>query len=152
MRNLVWWIVYIVVAVWLQKFIPGLDALVPGLIVCLQEKNRQQTFLFLLFCVVLQEGTGTLPFGASIIWYGFVFTCFYAGGWFFMAGNQGFVFLLSVALAAGRGLLFIGMSELQQLPLDTQVVVPQCLAQVFFTPIIWLLSGASRRKYKLQVS
>ena len=150
MRNLLWWIVYIVVAVWLQKFIPGLDALVPGLIVCLQEKNRQQTVLFLLFCIIMQEGTGTLPFGASIIWYGFVFACFHIGGRFFMAGNQGFVFLLSVALAAGRGVLFMGMGELQQLPLDTQSLVPQCLGQAFFTPIIWLLAGMSRRKRQLQ--
>jgi hypothetical protein len=147
MRNFIWWIFYIVIAIWLQKFAPGLDALVPGLIICLQEHNKQQTFLFLLICVVFQEGCGTLPFGASIIWYGLVFSFFYVGGWFFLAENQFFILLLSVTLGLGRLGMFLGMGALQPLPLDTQALLGQCVIQAVFTPIIWALSGYSRHKF-----
>jgi hypothetical protein len=147
MRNFIWWILYIVLAVWLQKFVPGLDALVPGFIICMQERNRQQTLLFLLVCIIFQQGCGTLPFGATIIWYGLVFGFFYMGGWFFMAENQLFILILSITLAIGRFFTFFGMGALQSLPLDTQAIFGQCIAQAVFTPIIWALSGFSRHKF-----
>jgi hypothetical protein len=147
MRNLIWWVLYIVAALWLQKFVPGLDALVPGLIICLQERNRQQSILFLLICVILQEGCGTLPFGASIIWYGLVFSFFYVGGWFFVAENQFFILILSVALGLGRLFIIFSMGALQPLPLDTQALVWQSVVQAAFTPAIWALSGYSRCRF-----
>ncbi|MDR1243547.1 MAG: hypothetical protein LBM00_12345 [Deltaproteobacteria bacterium] len=147
MRNFIWWIFYIFAAIWLQKFAPGLDALAPGLIICMQERNRQQSILFLLVCIVLQEGCGTLPFGASIIWYGLVFSFFYMGGWFFMAENRFFIMILSLALGIGRLFMFLGMGALQPLPLDTQALWWQCAAQAVFTPVIWAVSGYSRHKF-----
>ena len=146
MRNLAWWMVYLIAAIWLQKLVPGFDAMIPGLVLCLQERQRQQTLLVLLLSMFLQEGTGTLPFGASIMWYGFVFASFYVGGWFFMAENNLFIIILSMSLAVGRVLLFIGMGELQPLPLDTQALLGQCIAQAVLTPLLWLFAGFTRER------
>ncbi|MDR2893600.1 MAG: hypothetical protein LBV80_11085 [Deltaproteobacteria bacterium] len=146
MRNLAWWIIYLIAAIWLQKLIPGFDAMIPGLILCLQERQRQQTLLVLMLSIFLQEGVGTLPFGASIMWYGFVFASFYVGGWFFMAENRMFIIILSMSLAVGRVLLLIGIGELQTLPLDTQALLGQCVAQAALTPLFWLFAGYTRRR------
>lgn len=138
--NLLWWTGYIVAAIWLQKLVPGLDALVPALIICLQDRNKQQTVLFLLVCMFIQEGTGTLPFGASIIWYSTVVAAYYAGGWVFMGGNLLFVMVLSLAMGVSRAIIFFGMGLLQPLPLDYRATYSIYVLQVLLTPIIWLLA------------
>lgn len=135
--NLLWWCGYIFVAIWLQKLLPGLDALVPALIICLQDGNKQQTSIFLLLCIIIQEGAGTLPFGGSIIWYSTVIAAYYVGGKFFMGGNIMFIIVLSVAMGISRALIFWGMGLLQPLPLDYQIVHRTYVLQILLTPLIW---------------
>ena len=145
-RKIAWWFLYIVAAIWLQRFFPGLDAMVPALILCLQEEHRQEAAIVLIIFMLIQEGSGTLPFGASIIWYGFVVICFFVGSRFFMAENLFFVLMLSLALGVGKALLYTGMGSMQPLPLDEQDLLRGCVLQVFFTPIIWLLASFTRRR------
>lgn len=144
--NILWWILYLVAGIWLQKLVPGIDALVPALIICLQERNRQQTVLFLIICIVVQEGTGTLPVGASVIWYSTVIACYYIGGWVFMSGNLMFIIVLSLSMGVSRGFIFWGMSLLQPLPLDINPLISANLLQILCTPVIWALALWSRRK------
>lgn len=146
MRNFLWWAGYVVVAVWLQRLAPGLDAMAPGLLVCMKEKSRQQLVIFLAVCVLLQEGCGTLPFGSSIVWYGFVFACYYIGSWFFLVDSRIFMLLLSIALGVGRAAAFYGVGLLQQQPLDSGVLIAPALAQALFTPLLWGLASVSRAK------
>ncbi|MDR2051495.1 MAG: hypothetical protein LBQ63_06990 [Deltaproteobacteria bacterium] len=148
--NILWWAGYIAAGIWLQKLAPGLDALVPGLIVCLQEGNRQQTTLFLLLCILIQEGAGSLPFGQSIIWYGTVMAFYHIGGWFFMAGNFVFILILSLALSLARLLIFLGMWLLQSLPLSALAppsdFVGSYILQAACIPPLWLLAVKTRRR------
>ncbi|MDR1124819.1 MAG: hypothetical protein LBM64_01985 [Deltaproteobacteria bacterium] len=146
MRNFIWWAVYVVIAIWLQRLVPGLDALVPGLIICMKEKSQQQTVLFLIVCVLFQEGCGTLPFGSSIVWYGFAFACYYIGSWFFLVESRIFILLLSAALGVGRAAAFYGVGQLQTLQLDTSVLAAPALAQAMLTPLILWLASVSRAK------
>lgn len=146
MRNFIWWAVFVVMAIWLQRLVPGLDALVPGLVICMKEKSQQQTVIFLIVCVFFQEGCGTLPFGSSIIWYGFVFACYYIGSWFFLVDSRIFMLLLSVALGVGRAAAFYGVGLLQAQPLDTSILAAPALAQALLTPLIWGLASVSRAK------
>lgn len=142
--NLFWWAGYVIAAIWLQKLVPGLDAFVPALIICLMEGNKQQTGAFILVCMVIQEGTGTLPFGASIIWYSAVIVMYYVGGWFFMGGNFMFTMVLSLAMGVSRALIFWSMGLLQPLPLDYQVMYSAYVLQVLLTPLIWGIAQKSR--------
>ncbi|MDL2314006.1 hypothetical protein LJC36_03390 [Desulfovibrio sp. OttesenSCG-928-C14] len=146
MRNVAWWLAYIIAAIWLQKFLPGVDALVPGLLICFQENSKRQTIIFLLFCMLIQEGTGTLPFGPSILWYGYVFACFHAGGLFFLPSGNSFILGISTALCVGRACLFMIMGELQSTPLDAQDILFQCFGQAVITPLGWILAGKTRNK------
>lgn len=138
--RLIWWIAYFIFAIWMQKIMPGLDAMAPGLLICLQDRRPSQTIFFLLFCIVVQEGAGTLPFGASIVWYTFVACCYYIGSGFFVAGNISFIITISVGLGLGRLLMFFAMGSLQATPLDSKGLVFQCLAQVAATPVIWFIA------------
>lgn len=142
--NLLWWAGYIIAALWLQKLLPGLDALVPALIICLQDENKQQTAVFLIVCMAIQEGTGTLPFGASIVWYSIVIATYYVGGWFFMGGNLMFIVVLSVAMGVSRAVIFFGMGLLQPLSLDYASMYSVYVMQVLLTPLIWALGSKTR--------
>lgn len=144
LSSVLWWMSYVIVAIWLQKFFPGLDALVPALIICLQSENKQQTAIFLLVCMFIQEGTGTLPFGASIIWYSTVIAAYYIGGWFFMGSNIMFIFVLSLAMGVTRALIFLGMGLLQPLPLDYEGMYGTYVMQVLLTPVIWAVAVKTR--------
>ncbi len=143
--NILWWAVYIIAGIWLQKWFPGLDALVPALIVCLNAGNKQQTVVFLLICVVIQEGTGTLPFGASIIWYSTVIAAYYIGGWFFMSGNLMFILILSISMGVSRALISAAMGLLQPLPFDSQFMLGTYVLQIVCTPVIWFVADKTRR-------
>lgn len=142
--NLFWWVGYIIVAILLQRLVPGLDALVPALIICLQDDNKQQTTIFLVICMIIQEGTGTLPFGASLIWYCTVVATYYIGGWFFVGESIMFILVLSISMGVSRALIFIGMGLLQPLPLDYQSMYPTYILQVLLTPIIWGIGSKTR--------
>lgn len=144
LSNLLWWGAYVAAAIWLQKLVPGLDALVPALIICLQDGSKQQTSVFLVLCMVVQEGTGTLPFGASIIWYSVVIATYYIGGWFFMGSSAMFIMLLSLAMGVSRALIFFGMGLLQPLPLDYPAMYRTYVLQVLLTPVIWALAVKTR--------
>lgn len=142
--NLLWWAGYIIAAILLQKLIPGLDALVPALIICLQDKNKQQCAVFLIICMIIQEGTGTLPFGASLIWYSTVIAAYFVGGWFFMGESVMFIIVLSVVMGVSRAFIFMGMGLLQPLPLDYQSMYRVYVLQVLLTPVLWGIGFKTR--------
>lgn len=143
-RNLLWWTGYVVTAIWLQKLLPGLDALLPGLIICLQGGSRQQSVLFGLFCLALQEGTSTLPFGTSIVWYGVIVALYFVGSRFFVETNLPFVIIISLFSGVWRGALFFSISSLQALPLDSRDLYEVCVLQIVATPLIWLAAVITR--------
>lgn len=144
--NLLWWGLYVLVGLWAQKIFPGADAMVPGLILCLQEKNTRQTALFLAFCLLLQEGTGSLPFGASIVWYGLAVALYFLGGLFFMSGNLMFVLMLALALGLGRALLFSVLGLLHPISLSLSDKAVICLLQAALVPLLWMPAMKLRRK------
>ena len=144
--NVIWWAGYLVVAIWLQRFIPGLDALIPGFLVCLQERNRQQTATILLISVIIQEGAGTLPFGLSLLWHGVVVALYYIGIRLFISSGSAFTLLLSFSLALSRALFMLVMDFLQPLPMDLWTLSRVVALQLLFTPLLWILARRSREK------
>ncbi|MCL1915721.1 MAG: hypothetical protein FWG17_03295 [Desulfovibrionaceae bacterium] len=142
--NVLWWIGYMVAGIWLQKFFPGLDALIPGFIICLHEKNRQQTAVIVLLSVIIQEGAGTLPFGLSILWHGVVLLLYYMGVWLFMSGNLVFIALLSLSLGLGRLGFMLLMDFLRGASMTPQGMLWIFLLQTFFTPLLWWAAQKSR--------
>ena len=142
--NVLWWTGYLVAAVWLQRFFPGLDALIPAFLVCLQERNRQQLAVILLFSVLIQEGAGTFPFGLSLLWHGAVVALYCMGIWLFMSGGGVFMLLLSSSLGVSRGFFALLMDSLRHVPSDMWSIGRISALQAFFTLLLWTLAKRSR--------
>lgn len=145
-QEVCWWVCFIVLAIFIQELKPGLDVLVVGLIILMQEKNyRAILWLLPLFCF-LQEGIGTSPFGASLMWYAAVIMAFIAGQWLFEARNFIFVFLLSACLG---GVYFVTswlMVQLQNIVFNLPDTIDKSLAQAIFMPLAWYLLSYLRPK------
>lgn len=142
--RLIWWATYITGALIVQQSAPGLDALVPGFLLSLQEKNtRQSVWLFLLF-VVIQEGSGNIAFGSSLLWYGGQVLFFRISQRFFVADNLLFVFMLSAILGAYHGALEWFMCAVQKVPVDIATLTQESILQAVVIPIIWGLAYFTR--------
>lgn len=144
--NLFWWAAYIVAALIVQQQIPGVDALAPGFLLSLQEKNRWQTFwLFLLFTLI-QEGAGSLGFGSAMLWYGGQVALFRLTERLFIADNFLFVLMLSASLGVLRALVTWFMCLVQKALVDYMLLTQECLLQMMLIPIIWGIAGLLRPK------
>ena len=144
LRDIIWWLCFLAAAVGVQAFIPGLDVMTVGLIILLQERDYKNMLWLLPLFILLQEGMGTRPFGAVIVWYAAVILMFKMGRWLFEVENFIFVFLLSACLgAAYYGVAWL-MSPLQNLPFDMQGTLDRSLIQAIFVPFAWRLLVATR--------
>lgn len=138
-KNVAWWLCFTVLAVCVEAVAPGLDAMVVGLIILLQEDDyRDMLWLAPLF-ILLQEGMGTRPFGAIIVWYAAVAGIFIIGRWLFQTKNFLFMFLLSACLGAAYfGLAWV-MDPLQNRPFNLEETLDNSLIQALFIPFAWIL-------------
>ncbi|MDL2316411.1 hypothetical protein LJC59_04950, partial [Desulfovibrio sp. OttesenSCG-928-A18] len=144
--RLLWWATYIVGALILQQQIPGVDALVPGFLLSLQDKKRWQTFwLFLLF-VLIQEGAGSIGFGGAILWYGGQIVFFRLSQRLFVADNILFVLMLSASLGAYHCALTLFICAVQKIPVDLFLLIRESIIQAIIIPAIWGVAYLSRPK------
>ena len=148
--SLLWWAIFITGAVLLQQQIPGVDALAPGFLLSLQERKPGQTLcLFILFSLI-QEGTGSMTFGSSILWYGGQAIFFWIGQRFFVAENVVFVLLLALSLGAYHALLTIFMCAVQEIPVEYQSLLHESIIQALIIPLIWGLAYFYRPRQKFK--
>lgn len=144
--NLAWWLCFIALAICVQTLAPGLDVLVVGLIILLQEDDyRDMLWLTPLF-ILLQEGMGTRPFGAMIIWYAATVAIFKVGRWLFETENFLFIFLLSACLGGAYFLVAWMMAPLQNITFNVQDTLDKSLIQAIFMPFAWKALSALRPK------
>ena len=145
-QNLLWWGLYFVAGVWVQQRFPGIDALLPGFLIALQEKRWQQRVWVGLFCVLIQEGTGSLAFGAAVLWYGGLFLLFLGGRWFFVTDSLFFVVLLSGAMGVYNVLVTLSLTSLQKLSFPLERLLEQSIAQALIIPPLWGIAMLTRKK------
>ena len=143
--NILWWVAFFVLGLAFQQALPGTDILVAGLFLALQEGRPFQFAAVLLALILIQEGVGTLDFGASVLWYFFVITLFFVGRWLFETENWLFVLLIGVCLGAVHyGVIWI-MARLQFIPLDMTRLLDESILQGLLTPLVWQFSLMARR-------
>ena len=144
LRQIAWWICFVYVSICLQTIKPGLDVLVVGVIILLQEKDyKAMIWLLPLFCLV-QEGIGTRPFGSALLWYSVVVAFFLLGQWLFEARNFLFIFLLSASLGCAYFIISWLMAPLQNLTFNIQATLDKSLTQALFIPFAWRALSALR--------
>ena len=143
------WAVYIIVALIVQQHLSGVDALAAGLLIALQSGNKRAVvWLVIIFCLI-QEGTGSLNFGSSVLWYGGQIVFFWLGARFFAASNLFSVVLFSCLFAVWLGTVQWFMSALQDYGKDYQQLVQTCLVQAAVTPVMWLCASWLRTRMRM---
>lgn len=143
--NVLWWCGFFVLAIYVQWLVPGLDALVIGLILVLQERRYTHLLWLLPLLIVLQEGMGSREFGGMVLWYVTIIGLFVTGRWLFEVENFLFVFLLSVCMGGAYFSILYVLAPLQNLRVDLEQAAQASLIQAVFIPCAWWLTYISRR-------
>lgn len=146
-NNVLWWLGFTVAAVLLQDMFQGVDFLLAGLILTLQEESPKQTLWLLACWVLIQEGTGSLAFGACILWYGATVLLFHLGRWLFESQNALFVFLLGALLSALHIGLLHTMAALQDAVILPDFLIRQSMIQALLLMPAWLVARRLRRRF-----
>lgn len=144
-RNIVWWGFFLSLGICLQQLLPGVDVLLVGLILALQERDFLQLGWVALPLIVIQEGIGTLDFGATVLWYTATTAFFFLGRWLFETENFLFVFLLSTCIGAGHFAVMWVICSLQYVPVDESALLDESILQALFIPFAWKVASITRR-------
>ncbi len=139
------WVVFFVLAVWLQLFVPGTDFFVPGIILCLQRERFSHVFALILPALLIQEGTGALVFGAGLLRYGGLVGMFLAGRCLFEARSPVFILLLAATFALTQMTILHTMASLQSMSILGQRLFLESMT-MFATIVLgwWLLDVVYR--------
>lgn len=146
--NVLWWFVYAFLAVFLQIYTAGVDFLIPGIIVVLQEKKIMQTSIVVGAFILIQEGIGTMPFGNVFLWYSLTIIFFYAWRWFFEVESLMFILLLSLALSVSHYFIVSVLASVQDIYINYKALRDECVYQMLFTPIIWHAISYLRKGFR----
>ena len=66
--NIIWWLIFFVLCVIAQSILSGIDFLIIGVIIAMQERRVIQLFWVILAAIFVQEGVGSMPFGSALLW------------------------------------------------------------------------------------
>lgn len=146
LKTVCWWLCFLALGVCIQALAPGLDVLAAGLIILFLERDYRNLVWLLPLFILVQEGMGTRPFGAVIVWYAITFVLIRIGRWLFQVENFVFVFLLSACMgAAYYGVSWL-MAPLQNLSFSVEDTLDKSLVQALFMPFAWRTLVAVRRR------
>jgi hypothetical protein len=143
--NAAWWAVYACMGVGLQILFPGLDFLLPGFILAIQERDTPQTVWIAAFFLLLQEGMGNMAFGGSLLWYMVAVVSFFLGYSLFEVESFLFIFLLSGWLGGAHFVVCLVMAGLQDIPVNAGVLMEESVIQALVTPFAWRLARLTRK-------
>ncbi len=143
-KNALWWLCFTVVGVWAQHFTPGVDFLVVGLVLSLQERRWAQTAWLCVFWLLLQEGAGSLAFGAGILWCAAAILIFMLGQWLFETRNIFFIILVGAWLGCCHYILVMTMAVLQDYDIAREALARESLVQALVIPPGWYLAHKLR--------
>jgi len=144
-RNLCWWVGFLFPALALQRAFPGVDFLLAGFLLTLQERRYMDLIWVLPLLVILQEGMGTREFGVVLLWYIVVAAVFLPGRWLFDVENFLYAFLCSACLAACYFAVVFLMRPLYAVPVDMQGLLDESVYLALLLPVFWRLAQYTRR-------
>ncbi|SKA80121.1 hypothetical protein [Desulfobaculum bizertense] len=139
MHPVLWWILFTFVCIWCQFFIPGVDFFAPGLVLMMQEQRLRYGVWFVLVWILVLEGTATIAFGSSLLWYAMLVFLFWLGRKVFESTNFLFIILLGAVMGLWHVGLFEMMGQLQNLSISRSRLISQGLVQSVAFVAEWLL-------------
>jgi hypothetical protein len=144
-RNALWWAGFLFPAITLQRVFPGVDFLLAGFLLVLQERRYMDLIWVLPLLVILQEGMGTREFGVVLLWYVVVGSVFMLGRWLFDVENFLYAFLFCACLAACYFAVAFLMSPLYAVPVDAHRLLDESVHLALLLPVFWKLAQLTRR-------
>jgi hypothetical protein len=138
--GLCWWAAFTIVGVWAQHFLPGVDFLAPGLLVSLQEERPLGTAWLAVVWIMLQEGMGTLFFGASLLWYGVLVLGFLLGRTLFDPRSVTLMFLLGLLGGAAHFLVTFLVMGLEDMTFPMRRALIESVLQAGLLPALWFVA------------
>lgn len=145
--NVLWWAGYFALAIWLQLHFPGVDALIPGIVLSCQEERPGQTFWLCVFAVIIQEGAGSLAFGGALLWYGLLMLLFGLGRLFFLTSSLFFVVLLALVLGAAHAAVLYALGALEGHMIAGSRLVQLAAAQALLIPPLYAAAALARKRF-----
>ena len=145
--NVAWWAVYCYIGLWVQARFPGVDALIPGLILSLQEERPKQTAWLLAVFILIQEGTSSLIFGSAVLWYCGLLILFALGRLFFVSGSLFFMVILAAAMCILHSVLLYVLGSLQDLILLPYQLGEQAVTQALLIPLLYAAASLARKRF-----
>ncbi len=131
------WIGFVLIGIWAQRFLPGVDFFAPALVVCLQQRRVSATVWLAGLFIVLQEGVGSLAFGSLILWYAGLLVVYLVGRWLFESRNFLFIFIIGAFLGVWRFVLVRMMASLQDMVPDQGRLAAECTLQAVLFTLEW---------------
>lgn len=143
-----WWAAFTAIGIIIQVNLGlGIDILVAGLIISLQEQRRAQTCWLIICWVILQEGVSDLAFGTTVLWYVGTVVLFYMCNRLFEARSYLFIILLCIVLGAWHGLLMTMMASMQDYAIMINRVAWENLVQAVIILPVWLIAYKLRGRF-----
>ncbi|MCA1743388.1 MAG: hypothetical protein ABR542_00320 [Desulfonatronovibrio sp.] len=142
-------ILYTLICIWAQYFLPSMDFFVPVLVVMLQLGFFQAAAWAGLFWMFIHEGTGGLAFGTVILFYAGLLIIFFLGGVFFEISNILFTMFLMLFAAVYKNWIISVMATLQGLYLPSQFSMINILLQAGIYIAAWLITFTLFKKHFL---
>ena len=144
-RNVFWWGAFLFPSIALQRFFPGVDFLLVGLLITLQERRYAHLAWVLPVLIILQEGMGTREFGLVLLWYVVAAAIFLLGRWLFDVENLLYAFLFSACLAASYFAMAFLLSPLYAMSVDVHRLLDESVYLALLLPVYWKLARFTKR-------
>jgi len=136
MKAIIWWLLYTIFGIWLQRFIPGLDCFAPALAGCFYLGLTTTTFWLALIWILVQEGIGSLAFGSTLLFYTGI-TIFFFWSKIIFAKNSPLFFIGASVFTAGFYFLVMNiMTNLQELNVPMHILLQNSILILIFFPIL----------------
>ena len=130
--NTAWWIAFLMPGIILQAYFPGLDALILGVLLLIEEKNYRTLVWFVPAIIFLQDGMGTQAFGSTLLCVTLCYLLYTLTRRIARASRYGFYFLLSLCMGGVRLFLDWLFASLEELPyIPDQLLYEGCLEAAY---------------------
>ncbi len=150
--NGIWWLLFVIIAIIGQMLFAGLDFLIIGFILLLQEEDLKQCCIIAPFLFFLHESISTFAFGSTMLWYITAFVFLIIARFIFEVENFLFMFLFSSALCFAQVGLLGFMARLQGIDYHLNYVLDFAVLQALTMPIVWYLLKLIRPKQEEAVA
>lgn len=130
----------------LQRWLPGVDAIVPGILLACGEGKRQIIALCAI-AILIQEGCGSLDFGSAILWYLATVFLFVIGKSLFVTDSLIFIVLFSMCIGGIQAVVIYTFSTLQNTAVPYDALMWQGMAQALLIPPLYTLASLARKRY-----